>query len=75
MPRRPSGPADESSPLRQARLARNWTLEDVAEEINLRTPGGHSEVTPSIHPTGARIRGSHRCTGRGWWGAAQAGQC
>jgi hypothetical protein len=42
MPRRPSGSADESSPLRRARLARNWTLENVAEEIDLRTPGGHS---------------------------------
>jgi transcriptional regulator with XRE-family HTH domain len=48
MPRRPSGPADESSPLRRARLARNWTLENVVEEIDLRTPGGHSGVTPSM---------------------------
>lgn len=48
MPRRPSGPAEEASPLRRARLARNWTLEDVAEEIDLRTPGGHSGVTPSM---------------------------
>jgi transcriptional regulator with XRE-family HTH domain len=30
------------------RLARNWTLEDVVEEIGLRTPGGHSGVTPSM---------------------------
>lgn len=29
MPRRPSGPAGESLPLRRARLARNWTLENV----------------------------------------------
>ena len=48
MPRRPSGPVEEASPLRRARLARNWTLEDVVEEIDLRTPGGHSGVTPSM---------------------------
>jgi transcriptional regulator with XRE-family HTH domain len=48
MPRRPSGPMEEASPLRRARLARNWTLEEVAEEIDLRTPGGHSGVTPSM---------------------------
>lgn len=48
MPRRPSGPVEEASPLRRARLARNWTLEEVAEEIDLRTPGGHSGVTPSM---------------------------
>jgi transcriptional regulator with XRE-family HTH domain len=48
MPRRPSGPVDEVSPLRRARLARNWTLEEVVEEIDLRTPGGHSGVTPSM---------------------------
>jgi alanine dehydrogenase len=48
MPRRPSGPVDEASPLRRARLARNWTLEDVVEEIDLRTPGGQSGVTPSM---------------------------
>lgn len=48
MPRRPSGPGEESSPLRRVRLARNWTLEDVVEEIGLRTPGGHSGVTPSM---------------------------
>lgn len=34
--------------MRQARLARNWTLEDVVEEIGLRTPGGHAGVTPSM---------------------------
>jgi transcriptional regulator with XRE-family HTH domain len=39
---------EEASPLRRARLARNWTLEDVVEEIDLRTPGGHSGVTPSM---------------------------
>jgi transcriptional regulator with XRE-family HTH domain len=48
MPRRPSGPVEEASPLRRARLARNLTLEDVVEEIDLRTPGGHSGVTPSM---------------------------
>ena len=47
MPRRPGRPAEDASPLRRARLARNWTLEAVAEEIDLRTPGGHSGVTPS----------------------------
>lgn len=39
---------DDPSPLRRARLARNWTLEDVVEEIDLRTPGGHSGVTASM---------------------------
>ena len=48
MPRRPSGPVEEASPLRRARLARNLTLEDVVEEIDLRTLGGHSGVTPSM---------------------------
>ena len=48
MPRRPSGPGGESSPLRRVRLARNWTLEDVVEEIGLRTPGRYSGVTPSM---------------------------
>jgi transcriptional regulator with XRE-family HTH domain len=48
LPRRPSGPAGESSPLRRVRLDRNWTLENVVEEIDLRTPGGHSGVTPSM---------------------------
>jgi hypothetical protein len=38
----------EPSPLRQARLAHNWTLENVVEEIDLRTPGGQSGVTPSM---------------------------
>ncbi|HUY45501.1 MAG TPA: helix-turn-helix transcriptional regulator [Streptosporangiaceae bacterium] len=48
MPHYQSGPGEEPSPLRRARLARNWTLEDVVEEIGLRTPGGHSGVTPSM---------------------------
>jgi transcriptional regulator with XRE-family HTH domain len=48
MPRRPSRSAQQVSPLRQARLAQNWTLERLAEEIDLRTPGGHSGVTPSM---------------------------
>src|SRR5258708_39328087 len=48
MRRRPSGPADDASALRRARLARNWTLEEVVEEFDLRAPGGHSGVTPSM---------------------------
>ncbi|MCK9875397.1 helix-turn-helix domain-containing protein [Frankia sp. Ag45/Mut15] len=36
------------SPLRQVRLARNWTLERMVQEIDLRTVGGHSGVTPSM---------------------------
>lgn len=48
MPRRPSGPANEASPLRRARMARNWTLEQLVEEIDLRAPGGHSGVTASM---------------------------
>src|SRR6266702_8845914 len=46
--RRVSVEGEESSALRRARLARNWTLEDVVEEIDLRTLGGHSGVTPSM---------------------------
>jgi transcriptional regulator with XRE-family HTH domain len=45
---RPRGPAEDVSALRRARLARNWTLEQAVEEIDLRTPGGHSGVTPSM---------------------------
>lgn len=41
-------PEAEPSPLRRARLARNWTLEDAVEEMDLRAPGGHSGVTPSM---------------------------
>jgi transcriptional regulator with XRE-family HTH domain len=48
MPGRPSRPVRRESPLRQARKARNWTLERLVEEIDLRTPGGHSGVTPSM---------------------------
>lgn len=48
MPSRSQKGNAEVSPLRLARLARNWTLEDVVEEINLRTPGGQSGVTPSM---------------------------
>jgi transcriptional regulator with XRE-family HTH domain len=48
MPRRSPRWSRDPSPLRQARLARNWTLEDVVEEIDLRTPGGQSGVTPSM---------------------------
>jgi transcriptional regulator with XRE-family HTH domain len=47
MPGRPSRPPQDS-PLRRARKARNWTLERTVEEIDLRTPGGHSVVTPSM---------------------------
>ncbi|WP_405145116.1 helix-turn-helix domain-containing protein [Sphaerisporangium sp. NBC_01403] len=38
----------EPTPLRRARLARTWTLEDVVEQMDLRAPGGHSGVTPSM---------------------------
>jgi transcriptional regulator with XRE-family HTH domain len=48
MPGRPQGSAGPESPLRRARKARNWTLEQLVEEIDLRTPGGHSGVTPSM---------------------------
>lgn len=48
LPRRLSGADGEPSAMRQARLARNWTLEDVVREIDLRTPGGQSGVTPSM---------------------------
>ena len=48
MPRRSARPVEDASALRRARLARNWTLEAVAEEIDLRTPRGHSGVTPSM---------------------------
>ena len=48
MPARPSRPLRQDSPLRRARKARNWTLERTVEEIDLRTPGGHSGVTPSM---------------------------
>ena len=48
MPGHPSRPLREHSPLRRARKARNWTLERTVEEIDLRTSGGHSGVTPSM---------------------------
>lgn len=48
MPRRGSRSPQQDSPLRQARKARNWTLERLVEEIDLRTPDGHSGVTPSM---------------------------
>lgn len=48
MPRRRLPVGAELSPLRRARLAQNWTLEDTVEEMDLRTPGGHSGVTPSM---------------------------
>jgi transcriptional regulator with XRE-family HTH domain len=48
MSRSTSRPADNSSPLRRARLARNWTLEDVVREIDLRSSVGASGVTASM---------------------------
>jgi transcriptional regulator with XRE-family HTH domain len=36
------------SPLRAERKARNWTLEDVVEQCDLRAEGGHSGVTASM---------------------------
>lgn len=48
VPDRPPRPTRKDSPLRQARRARNWTLERTVEEIDLRTAGGHSGVTPSM---------------------------
>jgi len=47
---RPSRPAQQDSPLRRTREARNWTLERTVEEIDLRTPDGRSGVTPSMLP-------------------------
>jgi transcriptional regulator with XRE-family HTH domain len=46
--RRATRHAEDNSPLRRARLARNWTLEDVVLQIDLRSPGGVSGVTPSM---------------------------
>jgi transcriptional regulator with XRE-family HTH domain len=46
--RRAPAALGEVSALRRARLARNWTLEDLAEEMDLRTAGGHAGVTPSM---------------------------
>ena len=48
MPRDAGRRTDEPTALRRVRLARNWTLDDVVEEIDLRTSGGHSGVTPSM---------------------------
>jgi transcriptional regulator with XRE-family HTH domain len=45
---RRSGLPQQDSPLCRARRTRNWTLERLVEEIDLRTPGGHSGVTPSM---------------------------
>jgi DNA polymerase III subunit epsilon len=36
------------SPLRRARLTRNWTLERVVEEMDRRARGGHSDVTATM---------------------------
>ena len=44
----PAPLGEEPSALRRARLARNWTLDEVVEEIDLRAPGGHSGVTASM---------------------------
>jgi transcriptional regulator with XRE-family HTH domain len=48
MARHTTRSANGSSPLRQARRARNWTLEDVVEQIDLHSRGGTSGVTPSM---------------------------
>jgi transcriptional regulator with XRE-family HTH domain len=45
---RPRSATEDLSALRRARLARNWTLERAVEEIDLRTAGGRSGVTPSM---------------------------
>lgn len=46
--RRAAPPGKDGSPLRRARLARNWTLEDVVAQIDLHTSNGVSGVTPSM---------------------------
>lgn len=46
--RRAARPAKDDSPLRRARLARNWTLEDLVAQIDRHTSGGVSGVTPSM---------------------------
>lgn len=48
MSRRVMASSEEMSALRRARLARNWTLEDLVEAMDLRTAGGHSGVTASM---------------------------
>jgi transcriptional regulator with XRE-family HTH domain len=48
MPGHPAPLPRQDSPLRRARKAHNWTLERTVEEIDLRTAGGHSGVTPSM---------------------------
>jgi transcriptional regulator with XRE-family HTH domain len=40
--------AGDSSPLRRARLARNWTLEDVVAQMDARAASGDSGVTASM---------------------------
>lgn len=45
---RARGTGPRISPLRAARKARNWTLEGLVEQFDLRTDGGHSGVTPSM---------------------------
>jgi len=48
MPRRTVRSSNDSSPLRRARLARNWALDDVVMQIDLRRPAGVSGVTQSM---------------------------
>lgn len=52
----------EVSPLRRARLARNATLEQVVEALDLRAPGGSSGVTASM--LSGWERGRRRTTAR-----------
>jgi len=40
--------AGDGSPLRRARLARNWTLEDVVAQMDARAASGDSGVTASM---------------------------
>lgn len=46
--RRAARPEGDGSPLRRARLARNWTLEDLVAQIDRRASGGVSGVTASM---------------------------
>ncbi|MEV7008702.1 helix-turn-helix transcriptional regulator [Streptosporangium sp. NPDC051022] len=48
MARRTERDQEGPTPLRRARQVRNWTLENVVEQVDLRAPGGHSGVTPSM---------------------------
>ncbi|MDT5027452.1 MAG: hypothetical protein QOE61_3878 [Micromonosporaceae bacterium] len=53
----------QTTPLRQARLDRNWTLEDVVFEISAVSPGGSAGVTPSLVSAWER-RGKRRTSPR-----------